>query len=332
LYRLLSKAGIGVSLVLACSLAVGAFIYLALIPPTSLPWWRMGGVFAIGCGAGLLDSALFQGITPMYRHEASATANLAATFFGLGCVLIAILVAGTFEIYTVPSILIFIALIPGFFIPAYARSSYPRELSSLRFSLRQRASDFRSPSAVLFSLLLFFQFGNEWAIAGWLPLFLVHRLGVSPETSLMLLALYWLALLVGRTVVLSVMPAVHHGKLLMASVLAAILGCMILISTNNRFGAVTGILLIGGGFASVYPLVLEKIGRRFPDYHPGFYNGIFSLAITGGMLAPWSLGYFAHLWGIRIVMGLPLLGTMMVCLLLMVIWAEGKFRDSAGLK
>lgn len=331
-YRLLSKAGIGATLVLACSLACGALIYLALVPPTYLPWWRMGGVFAIGCGAGLLNSALFQAITPIYHQEASATVNLAGMFFGLGSVLVAVLVAGTFYAYTVPSILIFIALIPGFFIPSYARSSYPRELSSVRFSLRQSHSNFRSSSAVLFSLLLFFQFGNEWAIAGWLPIFLIHRLGISPETSLVLLALYWLALLVGRTVVLSVMPAVHHGKLLMASAIAAVLGCTFLISTNNRFGAVMGILLIGGGFASVYPLVVEKIGDRFPDYHAGFYNGIFSLALTGGLLAPWSLGYFTHLWGIRVVMGLPLLGTVMVFVLLMVIWAEAKFRDSVGLK
>ncbi len=331
-YWLLSKAGIGATLVLACSLACAAFVYLALIPPTFSPWWRMGGVFAVGCGAGLLNASIFQAITPIYRHEPSATVNLAGASFGLGCVLVAILVAGTFYVYTVASILIFIALIPGFFIPAYARSSFPRELSRLRFSWKQRSSDFRSTSAVLFSLLLFFQFGNEWAIAGWLPLFLIHRLGISPETSLMLLALYWLALLVGRTAVLAVMPALHHGKLLMASVMAAVLGCTFLISTNNRFGAVMGILLVGGGFASVYPLVVEKIGRRFPDYDAGVFNGIFSLALTGGMLAPWSLGYFTHLWGIRVVMALPLLGTIMVFLLLLVIWAEAKFRDSAGLK
>lgn len=332
-YRLLSKLGIGAALVLACSLACAAFAYLALIPPTFFsPWWRIAGVFAIGCAAGLLNSALFHAIAPIYRHEPSATANLAGAAFGLGCVLVAVLVAGTFYVYTVASILVFIALIPGFFIPAYARASFPAELSKVRFSWRQRSSDYRSTGAVLFSLLLFFQFGNEWAIAGWLPLFLIHRLGISPEASLEMLALYWLALLVGRTVVLRVLPSVHHAKLLMASVMAALMGCTILISTNNRFGAVMGILLVGGGFASVYPLVMEKIGRRLPEYHAGLYNGIFSLAVTGGMLAPWSLGYFSHLWGIRVVMALPLLGTIMVFLLLVVIWAEAKFWDSVELK
>jgi hypothetical protein len=69
---------------------------------------------------------------------------------------------------------------------------------------------------------------------------------------------------------------------------------------------------------------VEKIGARFPYYHPGFFNGIFSFAVTGGFLAPWSLGYFASLWGMGIVMILPLIGTCTVFLLLALIWLEAR--------
>jgi fucose permease len=75
----------------------------------------------------------------------------------------------------------------------------------------------------------------------------------------------------------------------------------------------------------VYPLVVEKIGGRFPYYRPGFFNGIFSIGLTGGLLAPWSLGFFTDAWGIGAVMKLPLLGTLMVVLLLVAIWAEARF-------
>jgi FHS family glucose/mannose:H+ symporter-like MFS transporter len=323
--RVLPKTRLGTTLVVACTLACSGFLYLALVTQTFSPWWRMAGVLAIGCGAGLLNSAMFQAITPLYRLEPAATVNLAGTFFGLGCVVMAILAAGTFYVYSVPSILVFIALIPGFFIFFYARRSIPAELSEGQPSWKQAFSDFRSPIAVLFALLLFFQFGNEWAIAGWLPLFLCKSLGVSPESSLVMLAVYWLALLVGRTLVVSLLPRLHHGKLLMGSAIGALLGCTILIWTDNTFGAVMGILLVGGGFAPVYPLVVEKIGGRFPYYRPGFFNGIFSIGLTGGLLAPWSLGFFTDAWGIGAVMKLPLLGTLMVVLLLVAIWAEARF-------
>ena len=51
----------------------------------------------------------------------------------------------------------------------------------------------------------------------------------------------------------------------------------------------TDTALIGAGFATIYPLVAEKIGHRFTYYHPGLFNGIFSFAMVGAMLAPWLL-------------------------------------------
>jgi MFS family permease len=105
----------------------------------------------------------------------------------------------------------------------------------------------------------------------------------------------------------------------------------VLIATDNAFGATAGVLLLGCSFAPIYPLVVERIGHRFPSYHPGFYNGLFSFAIAGGMLAPCTLGYFASLWGIWVVMGLPLLGSVMVFLLLILLYMEARFNTAARL-
>ena len=104
-------------------------------------------------------------------------------------------------------------------------------------SVRAIFSELRNPAAVLLALLLFFQLGNEWALAGWLALFLTQRLGVSPPAALRMLALYWLALLVGRVAAQWVLPRVRHARLLVASAAASILGCVILIATDNQFGA-----------------------------------------------------------------------------------------------
>ena len=117
---------------------------------------------------------------------------------GAGCLLVTLLVAGTFYVYTVTSILIFIAVIPGLFAVWFAFSSFPAPAILEQPNIAQLFRDLRRPGAILFALLLFFQFGNEWSIAGWLPLFLIRRLGVSPSASLVMLTIYWLALLVGR--------------------------------------------------------------------------------------------------------------------------------------
>ena len=321
---LLVRKGLSFLLVFASGLSCAALAYLALVSPPVSAWWRVAGLLVLGMAAGLLNLALFHAISPAYQKDAAGTVNRGGIWYGLGCLAATLLVAGTFTVYTVPAMVIFMAVVPGIFAGLYARTAYRAAPEGAHRTLRQAVADFRSPGAVLFALLLFFQFGNEWSIAGWLPLFLIRRVGLSPEAALLTLALYWLCLMLGRLIAVAVLPRMRHGRLLFGSGLAALFGCLILFLTNNGFGAATGVAFVGGGYASIYPLVAEAIGRRFPYYHPGFFNGIFSLAILGGLLAPATLGYAAAALGVGVVIGIPLLGTCMVVALLLLIWLESK--------
>jgi MFS family permease len=327
---LLPSKGVGFVLMLGCTVACGAILFLAGVGPPVPAAWRMAGLAGIGVAAGLLQAAIFQAISPMYERDRAATVNLAGMLLGGGCLAMALLVSGTFYVYTAPSILILVATIPGLFAIMYARTSYPARPLPQHVSIVEGLKQLRSPIAVLLALLLFFQFGNEWSMAGWLPLFLVQRLGISPEQSLQLLALYWVALIAGRILAQSILPHVSHAKLLFLSAIAAVFGSLVLAVTNNRFGAIAGVLLIGGAWAPIYPLVVEKIGSRFPSYRPGFFNGIFSIAFTGALLAPCSLGFFVELWGIRAVMALPVAGTILVSVLVLAIWLEARISGAQG--
>jgi FHS family glucose/mannose:H+ symporter-like MFS transporter len=322
--RILARGGLRFQLVIACAVGCAGLSFLALVAPPAHWLWRVLGLAVIGLAVGLLNAGLFHAVSASYGREPARTVIVGGIYYGLGCLAVTLLVAGTFYAYTVPVILILMAAVPGVFAGLYAQTAMVWQPSTTPVNIREVLRDFRSAGAILFALLLFCQFGNEWSIAGWLPLFLVRRLGMSPPASLWLLSLYWAALLVGRVAAVAVLPKMRHGRLLAGSVLAAMFGCLLLTSTNNQFGAATGVLLLGGGFASIYPLVAEKIGRRFPYYHPVFFSGIFSFALFGGLLAPATLGYAAEAWGIGVVMALPLLGTCTVSVLLGLIWLELK--------
>jgi hypothetical protein len=323
-WPIIRRRGVSFLLVFACGISCVSLLYLALVSPPLSDWWRVAGFLMLGVGAGLLNLSLFHAISRSYQADAAGTVSRGGIWYGLGCMAATLLVAGTFYAYTVPSILIFMAVVPGLFAGVYSRMSYAMPAEGTQPTLGQALRDFRSPGAVLFALLLFVQFGNEWSIAGWLPLFLIRRVGLSPSSSLLILVLYWLFLLAGRVVAVAILPRARHGRLLMGSVLSAIFGYMILFWTNNGFGAGMGAFFVGAGFASIYPLVAEAIGRRFPYYHPGFFNGIFSFGLVGGLLAPASLGYAASRWGVGVVIGIPLIGTFMVMALLVLIWLESK--------
>lgn len=322
--KLLRRRGTSWTLALACGIAGCGFLFLAFVSPPAAPWWRIAGMAVIGFAAGVLHTAMFQAISPMYRHAPAATVNLAGILFGLGCLTVALIVSGAFYAYSPSTLQAWMAVIPAAFGWVCVKTKFP-----IASPPKTAIGPGLNTVTALLALLLFFQLGNEWAIAGWLPLFLIQRLGISPVSSLLMLAMYWLALLVGRVAAQWVLPRIRHARLLGGSVLASVFGCIILAATDNRFGAVTGILLLGGSFAPVYPLVVEKIGSRFPHFHPGFYNGVFSLAMAGGLLAPCILGYFASQWGIRVVVGLPLAGSMVVFVLLLLIWLEARLAAPA---
>ncbi len=326
---LLRRNGIAFTLALGCGLAGGALLLLAGVSPPAHYLWRMGGLFLLGFSAGLLNLGVFHAITPAYELHPAATLNLTGAMYGFGCLLCALFLAGTFFVYTVPSVLILMATAPILAAIHYARAKLPADPVVHQPSLREALKDFKSPAAILFAMLLFFQFGNEGALAGWLALFLTQRLGISPETSLFLLALYWGSLWIGRIVAQSLLSRVSHARLLLGAVLVPMFACLALFFTDNLFGATVGILLAGCGFSMILPLVMERIGHRFPYFHPGFFNGIFSLALTGGLLAPATLGYLAHYFGLGVVMGLPLAGSIMVFVLLLLVLLEGKLAGQA---
>lgn len=324
--RVMARWDVSLLLVFGCGISCLALLFLAWAPPLYAAWWRAGGLLVLGTGAGSLNMALFHAISKRYQADAAGTVNLGGVWYGVGCLTATLLVAGTFFAYTVTTILIFMAVVPGIFAVLYGRKAPVVPPKAADPTLRQALEDFRSPGAVMFALLLFFQFGNEWTIAGWLPLFLLRRIqGVSPQGALLILALYWSCLLGGRLGAAAILPHVRHRQLLLWSVAASLFGCLVLFFTDNRFGASMGALFLGCGYASIYPLVAEAIGHRFPYYHPGFFNGIFSLALLGGLLAPATLGYAAAALGnVRVVMAIPLIGTCVVMLLLVGIWLEAK--------
>lgn len=307
-----------------CGLASASLVLLAFIPLETTAIWRMLGLILVGFSAGLINSSLFAALSASYTRDVARAVSIGGILFGTGCLASALLIALTFYSLSVTGALLLLALVPGIFAFFYYRMNIPANKTEGQPSLIHAVRDFRNFGTVAFAALLFFQFGNEWAIAGWLPMFLIEELGISPKTSILMLALYWTALLVGRVVLFAVLRHVGHGRLLGASASAAAFGCILLLFTDNLFGATMSVLLMGFGFAAIYPLVAEKIGRRFTYYHPGLFNGIFTLALAGGMLAPGTLGLFAENYGIRVVAGLPLIGTLMVVALVLMIWLESK--------
>lgn len=326
---LLKRFGLSAAMSMACGLAVLGLVLISGFSPP-LPWnhWggRLGGLLLAGSAAGLMNLAVFRAALPAYENQPAATLNLGGVFWGVGCLLSVLIVSGSVFSGTFPAMGILLLILPATGCVLFARTRMPEPSPRDPVGWRDVVQDLRSPTALLLSLLLFFEFGNEGAISGWLALFLVRKLGYSPARSLLLLALFWFALLAGRILAQVLLPRVRHARMLLSLVLLGMFGCIILAFTDNLFGVVSGILLCGLAFSTIVPLVAEKIGSRFPYFRPGFFNGVFSIAITGGFLAPASIGLYAWWLNINIVMAVPLVGSIMVLIVILLISLEARFR------
>jgi MFS transporter, FHS family, glucose/mannose:H+ symporter len=316
----------------ACVVACLGFGELAFAVPPRHSSLRILGVAMLGAAAGILLTALLHFVRPYYDEHAASTINSCGLMFGLGSLIVTLIVGGTYYLYSVQVETVVLALIPlAMFLSLLRQESLAAVVSPTddRNRLRSSLRDLRSMAAILFSLLLFFQFGNEWALAGWLPLFLIHRLGFSPESAIFVLALYFGALIAGRLIAQVILARVSHAKLLFASIVAAMLGYLVLSLTSTLLGASLATLVTGLAFAPIHALVAEKIGRRF-DYEPGFFNSIFSLAVTGGMLVPWLLGFVAYYLGMQYVLIVPAFCSIAVLIVMLLIMLEAKLMKGDG--
>src|SRR5581483_8283530 len=106
------------------------------------------------------NAAIFHAISPLYKRDPAATVNLSGILLGLGCVMTALIASGTFYVYNVGSILILFAVVPGLFAIYCARSRFVPAVDGPEPPIRVVVRNFSDPTAILFSLLLFFRFGN----------------------------------------------------------------------------------------------------------------------------------------------------------------------------
>lgn len=307
LYR---RVRLGGALMAGSGLLSLSFLLLAQsAPPMDLTWLRYTGMFCIGLATGILSTAIFRGISPLYRLNPAATLHLASLFFSLGTILTTVLFAFGLEFgsYT---LLLTLALLPLCLIPFFSNARMQR--SSLGSPLLMVAQEFRSPGAFLLALVLFFQFGSEWAVGGWLAVFAAQRIGISPTGGLLLLTLYWTLLMLLRLAAQRIIPKFKPVTGLLLLLICASFGAALLSSTDNRFGSIWGITMLSAAFSIVYPLLAQQLGQKLSNYHPDFFHGIFALAAIGGLFAPASLGLIADFFGIRMLVAIPFFGSLVV--------------------
>jgi len=309
----------GFKAVLAVSALLVALAFLALSRASGYGL-VLGAAVVLGLGGGGLNGGTNALTSDLHEGEKRTSAlNVLGIFFGFGALFVPFLIGTLREVLGLGRILAlacFLSLVP---FVIYAVLPFPRAKQAQGFPLKSAAAVVRSPLLWLAAFVLFFESANEFTVGGWISTYLQKTFGVGAGAAALALAGYWAAIMSGRLVSSRLVRAVRGETLILASAVLALAAALLMILAPSGAAAAAGAVLIGFGFAAIYPTTLALVGGRFAELTGTAFSIVIAVGLAGGMLAPWLAGRIAEASSLRRGLVIPAVDCALIILLTILI-------------
>lgn len=318
------RFGFKVFLAICSLLVAGSFLIFTFAPVYSV---ILMAAVILGLGGGGLNGGTNALTSDIHPDKKSSALNLLGIFFGFGALTIPFLIGILLERWGLNAILLLamaLSLIPFILFTVFA---FPRPKHAQGFPLRQASKVIRHPILWLCGFLLFFQSGNEFTVGGWISTYLNEQFGLMPMLASLILAGYWGAIMSGRLASSKIVRIMKNEILVLLSALLSLTAAIIIAVSPSGALASVGAVLIGLGFAAIFPTTLAVVGTTFPSFSGTAFSVIFGIALTGGMTLPWLTGKIAQAYSLRQALLIPVFASTMTLVLQGVILkATKRFR------
>lgn len=140
-------------------------------------------------------------------------------------------------------------------------------------------------------LTIFVYVGAEVSMSAGIPILLKEEFGIEGISLWLSWGLFFLPILIGRFSGAAILTKFNPIKFLFVTVILAIVGVLLLL-IGNTFVAYLGIILVGLGFANIFPLVFSITVDKLPE-RANELSGLMVTAIVGGAFIPPLMGFVA---------------------------------------
>lgn len=289
---LIRKLGTGtVTAVSTLLTAIGLF-GISLAPNI---WIILIFMMFMGLGAGAVDAALNSYVA---KHYKAIYLSWLHCFWGIGVTLSPLIMSrylgdanwrggykSVFFIQFAITVILFLSL------PLWKRVQ-----KSLKEAITENAdTEIKKPEnnekrpikikGVPYSLLIFAVYcGAEYIIGVWGASFLINARSLSPALAAKWISLYYAGIMLGRFITGLLTIKFSDKTLIRGGILLSLFGLLMLIIPINSSFSFLGLLLIGLGFAPIYPCSVHATPKRFGEE--------FSADITGYQMGSAALGAF----------------------------------------
>lgn len=167
---------------------------------------------------------------------------------------------------------------------------------------------------VLISILFFMVYGAAEIGTGQLTnTLLTEARGIDPQTSSLWVSLYWGSFTVGRMLIGVIALRLSDARIMQGSMVLSLIGAFTLAFGGQPYTALVGLMLIGFGFAAIFPVLISqtpaRVGREHAPNAIGFQIGI---AGMGAFILPTLSGLLSVQFGLEIISRLIFINTVLM--------------------
>lgn len=295
----LRRFGTGKVALISTALTAGALLGASFAP--SFIWLLVFAV-PLGLGAGSIDAGLNHYVATHYRSHHMSWLHC---FWGVGATVGPIIIAGYIAqqgswrrgFLMVSLIQFAIVAVLLFALPLWKRVHGGGEAPAGAGEPPKEAAPvkpmrIRGVKLALLSFLIYC--AVEWTVALWGSSYLVGARGLPAATAARWISMYFLGITVGRFITGFITFKVSNAVLVRAGQTVAMAGAALLLLPLPAVVSLAGLLLIGIGFAPVFPCMLHETPARFGKDNSASIIGFqMAAAYIGGTFLPPLLGLIA---------------------------------------
>lgn len=306
---LLARLGVGRLLAASCLLTGAALIGYTLVPQ----WWMMVvlGAFA-GLGAGAIDAGLN---TYVAAHFGEGLMQWLHASWGVGVTIGPILmtlglsalntwrfgyqVVGGFQIVLAVCFVLTLAMWTQHQNSAPAGDEAEKRLTDYQTPM---AETLRQPQVWLSILLFFLYVGAESSLGTWTYTLLTESRGVDQTLAGFFAGSYWFTFTIGRIAAGTIATQVGVDKLVLAGLVGALLGAILLLWNPSEIANVVAVAVIGLAIAPIFPALMSGTRARVGDHHAANTIGMQMTATGfGTAIIPGLMGVLAQQISLEVI-------------------------------
>jgi MFS transporter, FHS family, glucose/mannose:H+ symporter len=265
----------------------------------------------IGLGGGAINGGTNALVSDISEDNRGAGLAFLGAFFGVGAFGVPLLLGsflGKVSYETLIAGVGAMILLPWLL---FVFLRFPKPKHEQGFPIAEGLGLTKETTLLLLGFILFIQSGMEMTVGGWSATFLSEEVDVDPQRAVLFLSLFWFSMVFARLLLGNLLKIVSSAVILQLSLLLAFLGSLLMIFSGVQGAAVIGLVLVGFGFAAVFPVIFAFVGDIYSKLSGTAFSVVLVMALTGGMLYPYITGILANSFGLK--MSLILIPCSLVC-------------------